>query len=410
MGLDVLSDRLVSSGSIHDSSALHEVAALMSKEEHWAMAALFSSLLAESLRERWPLRDSSEAKPDKKGKRVDGGGGGGGGGADSRGAEGCDGREWYLEKCSLLCSYLGMERRTRDFFRDMVLAPDPKPAHFADFFARPRIRPAPECVPAAAGGAADGGGGEDGGGGGGGGGGDGGGDGGGGSGGGGGGESSGDGVSTAEPGGARGAGAGGGVAEGGGRRAGWAACWLGLVCLVDGGGPGARLRYDARGRGVARRLARALGAPWAWIAQAETALCVALHLTPEAAAAKLAQEERAAAAAAAAGGGAGRGGWGVGRYAKVGGAALVGGAVIGLTGGLATPAVVAGLGVLGAAVGAGGALAAGAAAFGGLSTVLAVSFGGLGAGLVGYKARSRARARPLVCAHASVCASRAVAA
>ena len=43
----------------------------------------------------------------------------------------------------------------------------------------------------------------------------------------------------------------------------------------------------------------------------------------------------------------------------MGGAALLGGAVIGLTGGLAAPAVVAGLGVLGAAVGVGGALAAG---------------------------------------------------
>lgn len=63
--------------------------------------------------------------------------------------------------------------------------------------------------------------------------------------------------------------------------------------------------------------------------------------------------------------------------------------MIGLTGGLATPAVVAGLGVMGSFVGVGGTLAASAAAFTGLGTVIGITFGAGGAGLVGYKMMRR---------------------
>ena len=399
MELDVLSERTVNVGQMRESPALREVTALLTTEDKWAMAALFCSLLAEALRARRPQGgaavedDASTENPREEAEA----------GPAARGDG--SGRDWYVSKAELLVAYLGMADRHRAFFVDAVVSEEGGATirRLADYF-RGRNQTAPSA-PGPAGTAA----GRD-----------------------------GDGAGRKEeplgaevPG--RGAapvtalggdkegtgdrrdvtgkareavwgGAEGGI-EGGrvegsaaaaagsdpgredGRRA-WAVCGGCLVCLVDGGGggPPAQLRYDARGRGVARRLARAVGVPWAWVAQAETALCVAVQLGGR----------RAEGADKEGGGGAekGRGsGWSVGRYAKVGGAALVGGAVIGMTGGLAAPAVVAGLGVLGTVVGVGGTLAASAAAFGGLSAVLAVSFGGLGAGLVGYKVRTR-RAGP----------------
>jgi hypothetical protein len=84
------------------------------------------------------------------------------------------------------------------------------------------------------------------------------------------------------------------------------------------------------------------------------------------------------------------------RYGLIGGGAVAGGVLLAVTGGLATPAIVAGLGLAGAAVAGAGMVGAGAAgfaasvaAFGGLSTALGVSFGAAGAGLVGYKMHRR---------------------
>jgi len=62
------------------------------------------------------------------------------------------------------------------------------------------------------------------------------------------------------------------------------------------------------------------------------------------------------------------------RYAKIGAATLVGGAVIGATGCMGAPAVIAAAGLWGGSIAAGTATAA-----------MGVSFGALGAGLVGYK-------------------------
>ena len=69
-------------------------------------------------------------------------------------------------------------------------------------------------------------------------------------------------------------------------------------------------------------------------------------------------------------------------YAKIGGAAVVGGTLIGLTGGLAVPAVIACVGFVGTAVGVGGGLAAAMA--GATGTCLASLLGWWSASVMRY--------------------------
>ena len=133
---------------------------------------------------------------------------------------------------------------------------------------------------------------------------------------------------------------------------------------------------DARARGLLRQLAQELGVPWKWMSAAETVLSSELikaevRLLEDAD--KRSKKPKSKYV----------------RAAKIGGAAVVGGTLIGITGGLAAPAVIAGLGVVGAAVGVGASLALSAGAFGGLAAVLGVSFGAAGAGLCGYKMMRR---------------------
>jgi hypothetical protein len=75
------------------------------------------------------------------------------------------------------------------------------------------------------------------------------------------------------------------------------------------------------------------------------------------------------------------------RWGYIGGGAVLGGLVFAVSGGLAVPAVVAGMGLCGAAVGAHIALGAGTVT--GLTAVVSVSFGGYGAGLVGQRVAHR---------------------
>jgi hypothetical protein len=152
-------------------------------------------------------------------------------------------------------------------------------------------------------------------------------------------------------------------------RSGWALCWAVVAVSVKDGA------YDSRARAMLRRMAMLLGVQWSHIARAE--ICMALelaHCTIEESAEGRGSSDK-------------QGKTSYKRYAAVGGAAVLGGALIGITGGLAAPAVAAGLGVIGSAVGAGG-LIAGATiltSFG----VVATAFGATGAGMVGYKMMRR---------------------
>ena len=125
------------------------------------------------------------------------------------------------------------------------------------------------------------------------------------------------------------------------------------------------------------------GVPWKWLSAAEVIICtqivqrqIALH--------EAAQKEAETSA------GAGAKQQGVGKYKRmgyIGGAAVLGGLVFAASGGLAAPAVVAGMGLCGSAVGAH--VVIGAGTLSGLTTVLSVGFGGYGAGLVGNKVARR---------------------
>ena len=155
----------------------------------------------------------------------------------------------------------------------------------------------------------------------------------------------------------------------------WTICWMVLASCI------AKRRYDARDRAMIRRLAQHLGVPWQWISVAEANFHneVVAKVAAEVAA-QVEQggpgSEQAAVAK--------KGIKGYLRYATIAGGAVVGGTVIGLTGGMATPAVLAGLGFA-AAHGVGAGIVATVAGFGGLSAAVGVSFGAVGAGLVGYK-------------------------
>eukprot|EP00960_Hanusia_phi_P025482 745677-Hanusia_phi.AAC.1 len=151
----------------------------------------------------------------------------------------------------------------------------------------------------------------------------------------------------------------------------WVICWMVLSSSMSS------KKYDARARSLVRKLSQHLGVPWKWISYAEIAFSEAIirasivEQSPKDGSSTAKSKSKYL------------------RAAKIGGAAVVGGALIGLTGGLAAPAVIAGLGLVGSAVGIGGTLAASVAAFGGLSAVLGVSFGAAGAGLCGYKMMRR---------------------
>lgn len=70
------------------------------------------------------------------------------------------------------------------------------------------------------------------------------------------------------------------------------------------------------------------------------------------------------------------------RYAKIGGAAIAGGTILALTGGLAAPAIAVGLSAIGTG-------ATSLAATFATSTTIGALFGASGAGLVGYKMKRR---------------------
>ena len=157
----------------------------------------------------------------------------------------------------------------------------------------------------------------------------------------------------------------------------WTVCWLALATTVG------TARYDARGRGMLRRLCKELKVPWKWVASAEVAFFeeIIKRVLQASKNQKLAADKEKETA-----GGTSR----FRQWAIVGGGAVVGGAIIGLSGGLAVPALVAGLGMAGTTVGVGAlhvALSAGTVS--GISAVVGVSFGGYGAGLVGSKVARR---------------------
>ena len=81
-----------------------------------------------------------------------------------------------------------------------------------------------------------------------------------------------------------------------------------------------------------------------------------------------------------------RRGGAIGRYAKIGAAVVGSAALLAVTGGMAAPAIVAGLSTAGSAVGLAGMASIGGA---GSTAVLAAVFGTTGAGLVGYKLNRR---------------------
>ena len=142
----------------------------------------------------------------------------------------------------------------------------------------------------------------------------------------------------------------------------WTVCYILLASSV------ANRHLDARARALLRRLSALLGVPWRWLARAEAVLSEVV-IENELAAQGRAQADTSSRRKQ------------PNKYvraAKVGGVAVVGGTLIGLTGGLAAPAVIAGLGIMGSVVGISATLAVSAG-------VLGVSFGAAGAGLCGYK-------------------------
>jgi len=159
----------------------------------------------------------------------------------------------------------------------------------------------------------------------------------------------------------------------------WMVCWGILVVAV------VPRRYDARARGLLRRVARELRVPWQvyilkstlvlrfmyqgfwalrfqnfgqWLAAAEAAFSLEIaHIEDDAdVPAKKQQTSKMA------------------HYAKMGAATLVGGAIIGASGVVAAPAAIAAVALVG------GSMATGAA-----TVTMGVSFGAFGAGLVGVK-------------------------
>jgi hypothetical protein len=124
--------------------------------------------------------------------------------------------------------------------------------------------------------------------------------------------------------------------------------------------------------------------PWQWVRSAEMAFCrEIIKNTVPTSVAKHAED----------------GIWSetnVTRYYWIGGGAVAGGVLLAVTGSLAAPALVAGLGLAGAAVAGAGFIGAGAASFaaavagfGGLSMAMGAGFGAAGAGLVGFKMARR---------------------
>jgi len=130
-----------------------------------------------------------------------------------------------------------------------------------------------------------------------------------------------------------------------------------------------------------RRLCKELRVPWKWVASAEVAFFeeIIKRVLQASKNQQLAAEKEE-------GGGSNK----FKKWAIVGGGAVVGGAIIGLSGGLAVPALVAGLGMAGTTVGVGTlSVALSAGTVSGISAVVGVSFGGYGAGLVGSKVARR---------------------
>jgi hypothetical protein len=157
------------------------------------------------------------------------------------------------------------------------------------------------------------------------------------------------------------------------------ALWKGLRDLVVK--CTASKEYDGRVRAIFKRLAHSAQLEWQYLTRVEELLAIAMNRELEDAKAKIVKKKETKKRSATS-------------WAKVGAAAVGGGALLVFTGGLAAPALVAGIGAL---AGAGGVIGTSAAFLGGAVTMMGgvggitLVFGATGAGLAGKKMFKRTK-------------------